>query len=98
MMCASAVRFAGGGDAHDEPAVQIHRAGEKFAAGFFVGGNGFAGEHGFVHGGFAFEHNAVHRHAVAGLRTTRSPICNSETGTSVSSVGPTAEVADADFE
>ena len=61
-------RLAGGGDAQDEVTVQIHRAGEKFAAGFFVGGNGFAGEHGLVHGGFAFNHHAVHRHAVAGAQ------------------------------
>ena len=60
--------FAGGGHAHDEPAVQIHRAGEKFAAGFFVHGHGFAGEHGLVHGGIAFDHHAVHRHAVAGAQ------------------------------
>ena len=59
--------FAGGGHAHDEPAVQIHRAGEKLAAGFFVRGHGLAGEHRLVHGGIAFDHDAVHRHAVAGF-------------------------------
>jgi len=64
--------FAGGGHAHDEPAVQIHRAGVKFTAGFFVHRNGFAGEHGLVHGGIAFGHHAVHRHTVPG--TERDPI------------------------
>ena len=59
--------FAGGGHAHDEAAVQVHRAGEQFAAGFLVGGNGFAGEHGLVNGRIALHHDAVHRHAVAGL-------------------------------
>ena len=33
---------------------------------FLSAGNGFAGEHGLVHGGIAFDHHAVHRHAVAG--------------------------------
>src|ERR1035441_6408256 len=51
--------FTSGGDAHDEAAVEIHRAGEQFVAGFFVGGNGFAGEHRLVHGGITFEHHAV---------------------------------------
>ena len=59
--------FAGGGHAHDKPAIQIDRAGEKFAAGFFVHGHGFAGEHRLVHGGITFNHHAVHRHAVAGF-------------------------------
>ena len=60
--------FAGGRHAHDEPAVQIHRAGVKFAAGFFVHRNGFPGEHRLVHGGIAFGHHAVHRHAVPGAQ------------------------------
>ena len=66
--------LAGGGDAHDEAAVQIHRPGEKFAAGFFVGGNGFAGEHCLVHGGFALDDNSVHRHMIPG--TERDAVAN----------------------
>ena len=65
--------FAGGGHAHDEPAVQIDRAGEQFAAGFFVRGNGFAGEHCLVHGGIAFNNDTVHRHAVAGFEHDEIP-------------------------
>ena len=68
MMCASAVAFAGGRHAHDEPAIQIHRAGIKFAAGLFVHRHRFAGEHRLVHGGIAFGHHAVHRHAVPGAQ------------------------------
>ena len=60
--------FAGGRHAHDEPAIQIHRAGVKFAAGFFVHRHRFAGEHGLVHGGIAFGHHAIHRHPVAGAQ------------------------------
>jgi len=60
--------FAGGHHAHDEPAIQIHRAGVKFAAGFFVHWHRFAGEHGFIHGGITFDHHAIHRHAVAGAQ------------------------------
>ena len=71
-------RLAGGGDAHDEAAVYIHCAGKKFVAGFFVRRNGFAGEHGFVHGRLTFKHHAVHRHAVAGAE--RDAIADFEFG------------------
>ena len=60
--------FAGSGDAHDEATVEIHRAGEQFAARFFVHRHGFAGEHGFIHGGIAFDDHTVHRHAVTGAQ------------------------------
>ncbi len=78
MICASAVASPVAADAHDEAAVHIHRAGKKFAAGFFVHRNGFAGKHGFVHGGFAFEHHTVHRHAVAGPQ--RDAVANLQFG------------------
>ena len=59
--------FAGGGHAQDELAVQIHGAGEQIIAGLLIGGQGFAGEHRFIHGRGAGEDRAIHGNAIAGF-------------------------------
>ena len=60
--------FAGGDDAHSEAAIEIHGAGEKLAANFFINWNGFAGKRGFINHRIAFNNNSVNRHAVAGTQ------------------------------
>ncbi len=60
--------FAGCRHAHNEPTIQIHRAGKKFGANFFINGNGFAGERGFINRRIAFDDNSIHGNAIAGAQ------------------------------
>src|SRR5665213_4027450 len=60
--------FAGSRDAHDEPAIETYRACVKLTFRRLVHWHGFAGKHGFVHGGIAYGNFTIDRHAVTGCK------------------------------
>ena len=59
-------RFAQRLGAAGDGAVVVERAGQDAPARTALERRGFAGEHGFIHGGAAFDYNGIHREALAG--------------------------------